>query len=98
MAPVAALPRGRIDRTRRSPEIPRIAFSMQTILKSWAKTVLGSIRAANSAVRPNKGIKLSNPESLEGIWPVRSTIIEAGFAAYAQCSADDSESRQTKTA
>jgi hypothetical protein len=43
---------------------------------------------AGAAVPPNKGMKLSKPESLGGASPVRSTIIESGFAAYAQCSAD----------
>jgi hypothetical protein len=41
-------------------------------------------------VPPNKGMKLSKPGYLEGIWPVRLTIIESGFAAYAQCSTDRS--------
>jgi len=37
---------------------------------------------------PNEGMKLSKPEFLKGDWPIRRGIIEAGFAAYAQCSAD----------
>ena len=40
----------------------------------------------------NKGMKLSKPEYLGGRWPIRSCIIEAGFAAYAPCSTDLSES------
>jgi hypothetical protein len=36
----------------------------------------------------NKGMKLSKPEYLGGSQPVRPGIIESGFAAYAQCSAD----------
>jgi hypothetical protein len=36
----------------------------------------------------NKGMKLSKPDYLVGRWPIRIGIIESGFAAYAQCSAD----------
>jgi len=36
----------------------------------------------------NKGMKLSKPGDLGGSWPQRSGIIESGFAAYAQCSTD----------
>jgi hypothetical protein len=36
----------------------------------------------------NKGMKLSKPEYLVGSSPVRTGIIESGFAAYAQCCAD----------
>ena len=38
--------------------------------------------------RSNKGMKLSKPEDRGGSWPLRSGIIESGFAAYAQCSTD----------
>ena len=37
---------------------------------------------------PNKGMKLSKPGDSGGSWSLRSGIIESGFAAYAQCSAD----------
>ena len=33
----------------------------------------------------NKGMKLSKPEYLGGSRPLRSGVIQAGFAAYAQC-------------
>ena len=36
----------------------------------------------------NKGMKLSKPEYLGGSRPLRSGVIQAGFAAYAQCSTD----------
>jgi hypothetical protein len=36
----------------------------------------------------NKGMKLSKPEYLGGSRPLRSGVIQAGFAAYAPCSAD----------
>jgi hypothetical protein len=39
---------------------------------------------------PNEGMKLSKPEYLGGSRPIRSGIIESGFAAYAQCWADGS--------
>jgi len=42
---------------------------------------------------PNKGMKLSKPQSLGGRWPLRLGVIESGFAAYAQCWADLTESR-----
>jgi hypothetical protein len=38
-------------------------------------------------VPQNKGMKLSKPEYLVGGWPLRRGIIEASFAAYAQCCA-----------
>ena len=41
-------------------------------------------------MRPNEGMKLSQPEYLGGSWSLRPVVIEAGFAAYAQCSADTS--------
>jgi hypothetical protein len=48
--------------------------------------VRGRIRTKSEL--SNKGMKLSKPEYLGGDWPIRRGIIEAGFAAYAQCSAD----------
>jgi len=39
----------------------------------------------------NKGMKLSKPGDLGGSWPLRSGIIESGFAAYAQCWATSTE-------
>jgi hypothetical protein len=39
----------------------------------------------------NKGMKLSTPEYLGGSWQDRPFVIESGFAAYAQCSADTLE-------
>jgi hypothetical protein len=33
-------------------------------------------------------MKLSKPEHVRGGWALRPFIIEAGFAAYAQCYAD----------
>jgi hypothetical protein len=39
-------------------------------------------------MRPNKGMKLSKPEYLVGVWPIKPSIIESGFAAYAPCSTD----------
>jgi hypothetical protein len=41
----------------------------------------------------NKGMKLSKPGYLGGSWPVSLGIVEAGFAAYAQCWADHSRER-----
>ena len=48
------------------------------------------VGAQRHAGPPNQGMKLSKPEYLGGREPFRSGIIEAGFAAYAQCSADQS--------
>jgi hypothetical protein len=45
-----------------------------------------------SDVPPNKGMELSKPQYLVGGWPTRLGIIESGFAAHAQCSADSNES------
>jgi hypothetical protein len=41
----------------------------------------------------NKGMKLSKPEYLGGNRPLRSGVIQAGFAAYAPCWADTAETR-----
>ena len=38
----------------------------------------------------NKGMKLAKPETLGGCWHDSLGIIESGFAAYAQCCADQS--------
>jgi hypothetical protein len=43
----------------------------------------------------NKGMKLSKPEYLVGAWPIGLGIIESGFAAYAQCWADNCEPKDT---
>jgi hypothetical protein len=43
---------------------------------------------AYSDLLPNKGIELSKPEYLGGSWPIMLSIVESGFAAYAQCSTD----------
>jgi hypothetical protein len=37
---------------------------------------------------PNKGMKLSKPGDVGGSWPRQAGVVESGFAAYAQCSAD----------
>ena len=39
----------------------------------------------------NEGMKLSKPEDLVGRWPSKRGTIESGFAAYAQCCADQQE-------
>jgi hypothetical protein len=36
----------------------------------------------------NKGMKLSKPEYRGGSWPLRLSVIQSGFAAYAQCYPD----------
>jgi hypothetical protein len=43
----------------------------------------------------NKGMKLSKPEYLGGNRPLRSGVIQAGFAAYAPCWADPALTRDT---
>jgi hypothetical protein len=43
---------------------------------------------AYSDLLPNKGIEQSKPEYLGGSWPIRLGVVESGFAAHAQCSAD----------
>ena len=43
-------------------------------------------------------MKLSKPEPLGGSWPLRTLVVESGFAAYAQCSADDRRSGVRLTA
>jgi hypothetical protein len=44
----------------------------------------------------NKGMKLSKPEYLVGGWPIRPVVLESGFAAYAQCSADTKSQRRCR--
>jgi hypothetical protein len=46
---------------------------------------------AYSDLLPNKGIELSKPEYLGGSWPIMLSIVESGFAAHAQCSADTTD-------
>jgi hypothetical protein len=36
----------------------------------------------------NKGMELSKPEYLVGVWPTELGVIESGFAAHAQCWTD----------
>jgi hypothetical protein len=41
-------------------------------------------------------MELSKPEYLVGRWPIRLSITESGFAAHAQCSADQTEATGLK--
>jgi len=47
---------------------------------------------------PNKGMKLTKPGDLGGSCSTRSGVVESGFAAYAQCSADGAFSQSARRA
>jgi hypothetical protein len=68
------------DEARRVVDAIRYFRSLVPSSKAaWPPAVGGSEEPQN------KGMKLSKPEYLGGLWPARSGIIESGFAAYAQC-------------
>jgi hypothetical protein len=59
--------------------------------------MLGNLDQGSMCGPPNKGMKLSKPEYLVGGWPTGLGIIESGFAAYAQCSADSGVEHRAAT-